>query len=535
MTSTPNNLLLTMLRAAHCRSTHHHFAIDALPLVGTGAGSRFVGHLLRHHRRYLTGAKDPDTRFRDFQNHVIHVDDGYWGGAPRVAHQWYDRMQRYLRTDRWSDAAHAAGVLSHYFTDPVMPLHTAQTPIEKVLHRPIEWSVTKSYAALFQQWQSDPSRTVFQLSDAPGWLGEAILASASVAHDHYATLLDHYDLKSGRRDPPSGLDSVSRGCLAQLIGLCVTGWARVIERAAQEAEAARGRPLPRQGTSLATVLAGIRIPRQRWIRFIEHRIEQKKIIALIDEFEATGKLEDNLPSELRIIQRVRQIHTQEREFNRSRAERKTGGAIRILEESRSPGETENAAESANENAPNATSDSPTAMVSFVPPENLQVRLLIGSPLVDAPSIGPKTAARFAEIGIETVGEFLTATPEKMTERLATRWITVQTLVAWRCQAILMCQLPEMLAWETQILVGAGYTTADRIAKSKPDAILAALHLYAATYSGRRHLRGAEPPGQDRVDTWIGEAALALVRQKRGVARLKAEQADVSAPAVKRVA
>ncbi|CAN0424209.1 unnamed protein product, partial [Hapterophycus canaliculatus] len=121
LTQKPNRWLLTILRAAHCRSTHHHFAIDALPLVGTDAGQRLVSQLLRHHSRYLTGAKDPDSRFRDFQNHVVHVDDGYWGGAPRVAHQWYDRLQKYLRQDRWSDAAHAAGVLSHYFTDPIQP------------------------------------------------------------------------------------------------------------------------------------------------------------------------------------------------------------------------------------------------------------------------------------------------------------------------------------------------------------------------------------------------------------------------------
>lgn len=521
MTTKSTNLLLTILRAAHCRSTHHHFAIDALPLVGTPAGERLVGHLLRHHHRYLAGAKDPDTRFRDFQNHVIHVDDGYWGGAPRVAHQWYDRMQRYLRTDRWSDAAHAAGVLSHYFTDPIQPLHTAQTPVEKVLHRPIEWSVTKSYSTLFNQWQNDPSRTVFQLSDSPGWLGEAILTSARVAHEHYETLLDHYDLKAGRSDPPSGLDGVSRGCLSQLIGLCVTGWARVIERAAYDAEQSRSEPIPRQGTTLGMVLAGIRVPHQSWIRRIEHRLEQKKITALIDEFEATGKIEKNMPSELRIMEKVRHIYTKEREYNRLRAERQNGSMIRILQADDSEvASTDAKATNVTPAAEKAPSDLPPATIPFVSPQEGNVRLHVEDALVDAPSIGTKTAARFAKLGINTVGEFLAADPTDLAEKLATRWITRDTLHAWRCQAILMCQLPDMLARDTQLLVGAGFATADSVAKTNLETLYQAIDEYAATYSGRRYLRGAEPPDRDRVDTWIGEAALAMVRQKRAVSRMR---------------
>lgn len=323
-------LLLWILRAAHCRSTHHWFAIDALPLIRTPAGRRLALQLLRHYKRYLAGAKDPDLRFRDFHNHVIHVEDGYWGGAPRVAHQWYERLQRYLRTDRWSDAAHAAGVLSHYFTDPMQPLHTVQTSVERVLHRPMEWSVTTSYASLLADWQRDSARTVFQLSDSPGWLGEAVLTAAQVAHDHSDTLLSHYNLRAARSYPPAGLDDVSRGCLSQLIGLCITGWARVLERAAEDAERLRGCSLPQPIMNLATFSAGIRIPTQSLIRRIEHRAERRKVNAIIEEFAATGQVIQHLPSEQRVIEQVCLIYHREREYNRIRAERQSNADIRIL-------------------------------------------------------------------------------------------------------------------------------------------------------------------------------------------------------------
>lgn len=517
MSPKPNRLLLTILRAAHCRSTHHHFAIDALPMVGTDAGQRMVSQLLRHHDRYLTGAKDPDSRFRDFQNHVVHVDDGYWGGAPRVAHQWYDRLQKYLRQDRWSDAAHAAGVLSHYFTDPIQPLHTAQTIQEKVLHRPIEWSITKSYASLFLKWKNDPTRTVFQLSDGPGWLGDAILQSAHVAHQHYDTLIDHYDLKAGRSDPPAGLDSVSRGCLAQLIGLCVTGWARIIERAARDAELGRGKPIVRSGTSVATVLAGIKIPKRVLIRRIEHACEQRKVIGLIDEFERTGVVDRFLPSEVRVIEKVRRVYQYERDYARRIVKENSAPDIRILEVSR---ET-------SEDTKQVDESEPPAVIPIASELGSRIRLNVIDDLVDAPSIGPKTAARFASIGIQTVGDFLAASPEIMAKRLATRWITVKTLHAWRCQTILMCQLPDMLARETQMLVGANFTTADKIAKSNVETISEAIRVYAQTTSALRQLRGAEPPSRDRIEQWIGDAALALVRQKRVLGRIESSEENAT--------
>ena len=151
------NLLCRIVRDLHCGCTHHRFAVDGLSLVQTESGQRLSSWLLRHHHRYLRGAIDPDIRFRDFQNQFIHVDEGYWGGAPRVAHAWYDRLQRYLRQNRFSDAAHAAGVLSHYFTDAFNPLHTVSNDRETLVHRPLEWSVDQSYDQIFQTWQDDSS------------------------------------------------------------------------------------------------------------------------------------------------------------------------------------------------------------------------------------------------------------------------------------------------------------------------------------------------------------------------------------------
>ena len=120
-------LLITILQAAHCRSTHQFFVLDALPLLSTSRGQSLSRMLLHYHETYLTGSKDPDNVFRDFRNHVLHVSDGCWGGAGITAEKWYRKLLEKMEQQQWEDAVYAAGVLSHYFTDPLMPLHTAQS------------------------------------------------------------------------------------------------------------------------------------------------------------------------------------------------------------------------------------------------------------------------------------------------------------------------------------------------------------------------------------------------------------------------
>ncbi|MEM9365468.1 MAG: DUF4332 domain-containing protein [Planctomycetota bacterium] len=512
--------LLSILRATHCRSVHHHFAVDALPLVGTQPGKRLVQHLLQHNHRYLTGAKDPDTRFRDFQNHVVHVDDGYWGGAPRVAHQWYDRLQKYLSQNRFDDAAHAAGVLSHYFTDPLQPLHTAQSAVEAVLHRPIEWSVNRNYHNLFRAWRQDSERVLFRLSDRPGWLGDAILQSARFANRHYETLLNHYDLAVGRSRPAEGFDKRGNEVLSDLIGLAITGWARVLERAARDAEQRLGNPLPKASTSVAAVLATLRVPSRVWLRRIEDRRTRSKVAALVDEFHRTGKVVENLPSEVRVVGMVRSIAEREREYNAQRKQlRELHSQVVAGDPKPPPTEVEESLRIAPEITP---TEAPPQILAFETPDDA-IRLHVHDPLVDAPSIGPKTAARFAKLGIHQVGEFLATDPPTVASRLDVSWITSDTVHAWRCQAMLMCLLPRMLARECQLLVGAGYPTLQSIATADNSDLQRDLDTYASTNAGARHLRGAQPPTSERISGIQTDAAHALVKQKRRMANQRAHQ------------
>lgn len=495
------NPILSILRATHCRSTHHYFAIDALPLVQTAAGQRLASWLVRYHDRYLTGAKDPDTRFRDFQNHVVHVNDGYWGGAPRVAHRWYDRLQRYLREERYSDAAHAAGVISHYFTDPIQPLHTAQTPQEKVLHRPIEWSITTAYDQIYQRWLEQDSRVLFRLSEGPQWLGESILHAAKFANRRYEPMVSAYRLDQGRKNPPTGFGEDGHRILADLFGIAITGWSRVIERMALETELRLGKELPTASTSIGAVLACIRVPSRLWMRRIVNRRERAAIEDLVAEFIRTGDVVQNLTPEVDVMNRVVKIHADERVWRAKRTQQANSPTTTIEIQ---PPPSESASSVEDDSQHTATIPFPSVSTprhsgkrrNFSSPS-----LHPDAPLVDAPSIGPKTAKRFHAIGIHTVADFLDASNDDLARRLATRWMTAKTIAHWQAQAQLMCDMPKMLAREVQLLVGAGYDQVEKIADADTTSMRHAISKYAATSSGRRYLRGAETPTAERVREW----------------------------------
>ena len=312
------------LRRWHGRCTHHWFAIDALPFVQTRPGDRLVALLLRQYDRYLAGTTVPDDRICDHQNHVIHVTQGDWGGAPRVAQTWYDRLVRSLRQDAFADAAHAAGVLSHYFVDPMQPTHTMQCARGRIIHRPLQWSVCNAYDEILRVWIRNDLRVVVQLSDRPDWLGEAILHGARYANRHYRVLVNEYDLQAAWIDPASGLTDPLRMSLAGLLGVCITGWARVLERAASDAERLRRKPLPDVSLGLPCITATLRIPLQIWLRRLENRLEENEIDELIHEYHTRGRLQRHLPADVDIMHRVARVYADELCYQRQRDRSRRG-------------------------------------------------------------------------------------------------------------------------------------------------------------------------------------------------------------------
>src|SRR5687768_7693709 len=295
------SLLFKVVFTAACRSTHHRLALDSLRHLRGPDSERWTDLFLHHFRGYLAGSKAPDDQFKDFRNHVLHVGENNWGGAIAEANRWYSRTVDALRRREWPDAVYSAGVLSHYFSDPFMPLHTAQSEAETQIHRALEWSVAKSYGELQQIIEHEQGGYPrIETSRADDWLGQMIATGARLAHEHYQPLIDHYDLGRGVKNPLAGMDGECKDRVAFCLAHAVVGFARVLERAFTEAEV---EPQQVDNTLYGFVVA-LEAPARAVIHYFYDLAERMEIEAIYDEVQRTGKVIRNLQDDDREIRRL---------------------------------------------------------------------------------------------------------------------------------------------------------------------------------------------------------------------------------------
>lgn len=496
-------LIFALLRASHARGTHHYLALDALD--GLAAGEAWQRLFYKHIATYLDGSKAPDTAFKDFKNHVLHPRDGFWGGAPEQAATWYRELVTALQRRDWPAAAYAGGVLSHYCSDPCMPLHTHQSAAENNVHAALEWTVSTSYARL--RTLGDELQAAAAPHAGPGddWLADMLRAAATAATAYYETLLTHYDITRGVVAPEEGLDAVGQRAAATMLRYARMLFALVLDRAFAEAAV-----VPEQVSLAGDALrAFVSMPAARRRKRLEFAADRRLIEAMYDELMATGRVELTLRDDERRIQELYEAEvlaappaatpmtaTPER-APAPQAAPSPPRAIRAPAVSEKPAEQPAPAASAN-------------LSTFQPAERRpdRARLSADSPIVDAPSIGPRTAARLNAVGIDTVDDFLKAHPIALAARLEADHLTAEALSSWQDQARLMLRLPGMRGGQAQLLVGAGYRTLEAIAAADPGVLCADVMHFALSTEGARLLREGHAPDLEQIKALATEARAA---------------------------
>lgn len=299
------SLLHSVVFKSVCQNTHHRIAVDALRHLRLASADDWCDLLLCHHAAYLAGSVAPDEQFKDFKNHVWLVADGGWGGAAEAARRWYRRLVDALKRQQWHEAAHAAGVVSHYVSDVCMPLNTAVSEESATIQRAVEWSVAHAYGELQQILEHDlggyPKITTARCDD---WLTRLLRHSAELAHEHHKLVIDHYDLARALKGPAAGLDQQCKDSLARCLGLAAVSVARVLERAIEQSGAAP----PKIDTTIQGFLTMLTSP-LRWTAQQVSDVNDRLIVeAIYDELQRNSKVTQNLPEEVR---EVRQLHGEE--------------------------------------------------------------------------------------------------------------------------------------------------------------------------------------------------------------------------------
>jgi hypothetical protein len=508
------SLLFRVTYAWKCRGTHHKLAVDALRLVRGDQADRWRNLFLSQIDAYLDGAKAPDTKFKDFKNHVLHVGDGCWGGAVAAAEQWYQQTVASLRARNWQEAAYSAGVLSHYTTDPVMPLHTGQSAAENNIHRACEWSVSKSYDALLDLLEEELSG--FPDVEIPAqeqWLRRLITRSATEAHAEYDHIVAGYDFDRGVKKPEQGLNRELQETFARLLGLAAATYAAVLNRALVESETAA----PWTFNSIRGLIASIHVPIDWVTKKLDNIAERGQVKAMYRELQKTGTVEKSLPEDDRAI---RELHAAE--VLGQPAAKPVAAVSRPASTEPAPASStaSSKAKSATTPAPSVTArpdvvrgTQPTSVPATAAraPDvarrpGVRFYLDLDDPIVDAPSIGPKTAKRLQQVGISCVSMLLEYSAADIVSLLDVDTITLAEVLAWQQQSRLMCQVPGLRGHDVQMLVACGITDPEQLAGASPKQLHQQTSRFIETPTARRLIRNPQAPPLDEVRQWIQYAS-----------------------------
>lgn len=455
-------------------------AMDALRYLRVEQSDEWTRLFLSDIQLFIDGAKAPDKKFKDFRNHVLHVSDNFWGGAVPTAELWYARLVEQLKAQDWGRAVYCAGVLTHYVTDPLMPLHTGQTEDEAQVHKFIEWGTAKIYqnliythetARVLQNWKPPENVT------SEDWLPLLIIEGAKVAHAHYDIMIDHYDPAIGRDNPGEGFDDTCRASISSLLGWSMKAIAFVLDQAIIESDVEP----PTRRLGLATILSGLSTPLFWITRKLADRKDRETVAAIWEELQATGKVIETLPEDDSIVRAAY-------------AEEVLGVPVQELD--RVPVRRAGSRWQADE-LPHITRKLRPHNVARPP----RFYLELDSAVVDAPSIGPKTAGRLHQIEIHTVEQLVDANVDDATDQLDQGWISFEVFSAWQQQSVLMCRVPGLRGHDAQLLVAVGISRPEELRDADPEELLQQILEYAKTDEGQRVVRESDPPDIAEICRW----------------------------------
>jgi predicted flap endonuclease-1-like 5' DNA nuclease len=500
------SLLYSVVFASRCRSNHHRLAVDALRHLKSPDAELWQNLLLHFHDEYLKGAKAPDEVFKDFKNHVLHVRDGDWGGAIEACEEWQRRTVRALKQRDWAQAAWSAGVMSHYYVDPIQPFHTHQTEEEGVIHRAVEWSFSKSYKTFQAIIARDGGYPEIDVPDGDDWLRQMVRAGALTSTPHYETIIEHYNLEAGVKDPPAGLDQELKEVIARLVGHAVIGLARILDRTFAEAAV---KP-PNVGSTLQGVFLALEMPIQAVLAGIDDAKARAEVAAQYEEFRRTGKVRATLGEDDKVVRELfaaevlkTPLSSLDAKWPREIGAKAGAGAQPPVKAAKPKPAPKIAA--LPKAAPALKPEKPKAEKPKPEPVTQRFTLDGEAPVLEAPSIGPKTAKRLEAMGVKTVADLLAVSPDAAQAQIAARHISAQVIKDWQAQALLACTVPGLRSREAQALVACGVRDATELVQFEPGALTDAVARWGLSEEGARAWGNAPAPTEDDVADWIERA------------------------------
>ncbi|WP_153557944.1 DUF4332 domain-containing protein [Roseimaritima sediminicola] len=194
--------------------------------------------------------------------------------------------------------------------------------------------------------------------------------------------------------------------------------------------------------------------------------------------------------------------TQDRPAGSSRSRKERLRSQRRRRRSSESGQRHEIAQDVVSMSPRATEETEVASATSGTERQWRFYLERKSPIVDAPTIGPRTANKLEKIGLYTVDDLLTADAEQVAMELNNRRIDGEEVRSWQRQSALVCRIPMLRGHDAQLLVAAGIYEPEQLIGYDPQTLLSEITAVVDTTAGKRILRGSDAPDLEEITAWI---------------------------------
>jgi hypothetical protein len=156
----------------------------------------------------LSGCTTPDQAWQDWDNHLYYPETGNQS-APQAAQHWFDMAKANFTAGQWVDGFFAAGVMTHYFADPCIPVHTDEfwpghTGYEHDINENLETLTLES-----------PSEILVDN------VSQYVIDCATYSHQFYDDIYAAYEDEESRALDNATIKALTEDCLSMAINGCL--------------------------------------------------------------------------------------------------------------------------------------------------------------------------------------------------------------------------------------------------------------------------------------------------------------------------
>jgi hypothetical protein len=158
----------------------------------------------------LAGCTTPDQAWQDWDNHLYYPETGEYT-APQAAQRWFNFARDNFTEGDWENGFFAYGVMTHYFSDPCIPVHTDSN-----------WPGHAGY-------EKDINENLDELSlETPmevliDNVSQFVIDCATYSHQYYDTITEYYDDENDRAIATTPtLKTLTEDCLSMAVNGCLS-------------------------------------------------------------------------------------------------------------------------------------------------------------------------------------------------------------------------------------------------------------------------------------------------------------------------